>query len=238
MVAGKNRMTMVEKAFLSQRAEIDAYLETASSIGIVLIDAALNILDCNQGFMRMFQLKQKPLGAPVGYFLILDDKELEHAATLQLYCNQQSGVNGMLQCYTVQTESGHLLCCERLMLTDSRAIEQIGAINNDLINLQRESVKKNLLLEKFRRELDDRIAELELTLARVKQLEGIIPICAYCKKIRDDHDTWQGLEAYISEHSQAHFSHGICPACFEKEMKELKELKEMKESNANKARET
>ena len=52
--------------------------------------------------------------------------------------------------------------------------------------------------------------------AKVKQLEGIIPICMYCKKIRDDGDYWQQLEKFISEHSGAHFSHGICPTCFEK----------------------
>jgi hypothetical protein len=51
--------------------------------------------------------------------------------------------------------------------------------------------------------------------AKVKQLEGIIPICMYCKKIREDGDYWQQLEKFISEHSGVHFSHGICPTCFE-----------------------
>jgi methyl-accepting chemotaxis protein len=54
--------------------------------------------------------------------------------------------------------------------------------------------------------------------AKVRQLEGIIPICMYCKKIRDDGNYWQQLEQYISEHSDAHFSHGICPACFEERL--------------------
>jgi PAS domain-containing protein len=214
-------MTMLAKELISQREEIESYLETVSSIGIVLIDAALNILDCNQGFTRMFQLKQQPVGAPVAYFLILGDNELKHAAELQLYCNQQSGLNGTLYCRVVKTESGYLLFCERLIMTESRAIEQIGAINNELINLQRDAVKKNLLLEKLSRDLDVRIAELEATLDRVKQLEGIIPICSYCKKIRDDQHGWQGLEKYISAHSEAQFSHGICPACFEEEMKKV-----------------
>lgn len=214
-------MTMLAKELVSSRAELESYLEATSSIGIVLIDAALNILDCNQGFTRIFQLKQKPVGAPVAYFLTLGDNELKHGAELQLYCNQQSGVSGTLYCRAVETKSGCLLFCERLMLTESRAIEQIGAINNELINLQREAVKKNLLLEKLRRDLDLRIAELEATLDRVKQLEGIIPICSYCKKIRDDQHGWQGLENYISAHSEAQFSHGICPACFEEEMKKI-----------------
>lgn len=55
--------------------------------------------------------------------------------------------------------------------------------------------------------------ELEAALARVKRLEGIIPICMFCKKIRNDQDSWEQLEAYLAEHTDATFSHGICPAC-------------------------
>jgi peptidoglycan/LPS O-acetylase OafA/YrhL len=51
---------------------------------------------------------------------------------------------------------------------------------------------------------------------QVETLEGILPICAYCKKIRDEHDNWQVLEAYIEDRSEAEFSHGICPECFDK----------------------
>lgn len=61
--------------------------------------------------------------------------------------------------------------------------------------------------------------ELENAFARIKQLEGIIPICMYCKKIKDNQNSWQQLERYITEHSEALFSHGMCPDCFEKQMK-------------------
>ncbi len=50
----------------------------------------------------------------------------------------------------------------------------------------------------------------------LRVLKGIIPICMYCKKIRDDKESWQQLEAYITEHSEALFSHGVCPSCYEK----------------------
>lgn len=50
----------------------------------------------------------------------------------------------------------------------------------------------------------------------LKQLKGIIPICSHCKQIRDDKGAWNGLEAYISKHSEADFSHGICPECIAK----------------------
>jgi hypothetical protein len=51
---------------------------------------------------------------------------------------------------------------------------------------------------------------------RIERLEGLLPICSYCKKIRDKDDAWQTLESYIEDHSKAEFSHGICPDCFEK----------------------
>ncbi len=60
---------------------------------------------------------------------------------------------------------------------------------------------------------------------QIKQLKGIIPICSYCKKIRNDEASWQQLETYISAHSEALFSHGICPTCFDEQMKELNALK-------------
>ena len=62
--------------------------------------------------------------------------------------------------------------------------------------------------------LAQRVCELEEALSRVKQLQGLLPICSYCKKIRNDRNYWQQVEGYISDHSQAQFSHGICPECY------------------------
>jgi hypothetical protein len=61
-----------------------------------------------------------------------------------------------------------------------------------------------------------RAAELEEALARVKRLRGLLPICSYCEKIRNDQNYWQQLENYIGERSEARFSDGIRPDCFEK----------------------
>jgi hypothetical protein len=55
---------------------------------------------------------------------------------------------------------------------------------------------------------------LEDALTRVKRLQGLLPICSYCKRIRDDQNYWQQLETYLSEHSEAVFSHGLCPECY------------------------
>jgi hypothetical protein len=70
-------------------------------------------------------------------------------------------------------------------------------------------------------EKDTLIAELHTALDEVKTLRGIIPICASCKKIRDDKGFWQQVEVYVSAHSDAMFSHGSCPECTEKLIKTL-----------------
>ncbi|THB74696.1 MAG: hypothetical protein D3926_21500 [Desulfobacteraceae bacterium] len=57
--------------------------------------------------------------------------------------------------------------------------------------------------------------KLKVSLSEVHQLSGLLPICAQCKKIRDDKGYWQQVETYIQNHSQAEFSHGLCPACLE-----------------------
>lgn len=75
-------------------------------------------------------------------------------------------------------------------------------------------------------ELAEKVLQLEESLARVKQLEGIIPICMYCKKIRDDLKIWHSLESYITRHSDAVFSHGMCPECYAKQLSEILEGKD------------
>ena len=63
-------------------------------------------------------------------------------------------------------------------------------------------------------DLAERVHALEIALAEVKQLQGLLPICSYCKCIRDDENYWQQMEFYIAMHTNAIFSHGICPDCF------------------------
>jgi DNA-binding response OmpR family regulator len=65
----------------------------------------------------------------------------------------------------------------------------------------------------LQQQLNEQIEALRETIVNVKQLKGLLPICSYCKRIRKDEDYWQQLEGYISENSDAVFSHGICPGC-------------------------
>jgi DNA-binding response OmpR family regulator len=67
--------------------------------------------------------------------------------------------------------------------------------------------------------LMERFQELEDALKRVRQLQGLLPICCYCKKIRNDRNYWEQVDAYIASHSEAQFSHGVCPDCYEIHLK-------------------
>lgn len=66
------------------------------------------------------------------------------------------------------------------------------------------------------RELRDKNTELEAALAKVKLLSGMLPICSGCKKIRDDKGYWNQVENYVQKHSEATFTHGLCPECSDK----------------------
>ena len=76
-------------------------------------------------------------------------------------------------------------------------------------------ISVGLRVSELQRNLADRITDLETALARVKQLQGLLPICSYCKKVRDDQNYWQQVDSYISKHSEVAFSHSICPTCYE-----------------------
>ena len=77
----------------------------------------------------------------------------------------------------------------------------------------RTNIEMALYKIKMEREREQLIRDLQDALARVKSLSGLLPICASCKKIRDDQGYWTQLEVYIRDHSEAEFSHGVCPDC-------------------------
>lgn len=72
------------------------------------------------------------------------------------------------------------------------------------------------LVLKAEKVLQDEKNKLQTALDEIKTLRGIIPICSYCKQIRDDHGSWKQMEEYIHAHSEAEFSHSICPSCMKK----------------------
>ncbi len=88
------------------------------------------------------------------------------------------------------------------IFTDSKGEQKTSMVFRDITKRKHIEQERNRL-----------IAELEESLSRVKMLSGLLPICASCKKIRDDQGYWRQVEEYIREHSEAEFSHSICPNC-------------------------
>jgi len=115
------------------------------------------------------------------------------------------------------------------MSTKENVVQGISAGANDYLTkpFHQEELRvrvgvgvQMLVLQKA---LAERVKQLEEALSQVKELQGILPICSYCKKIRDDQNYWQKVENYISDHTDAQFTHGICPDCYERVIREFKE---------------
>jgi len=80
------------------------------------------------------------------------------------------------------------------------------------------------------RKVEERTRELREALESVKQLQGLLPICAWCKKVRDDGDYWHEVEHYVAAHTEARFTHDICPVCLKTQLSALQQNRHKSES--------
>jgi CheY-like chemotaxis protein len=101
---------------------------------------------------------------------------------------------------------------EQAMIELRRAHDSLGELN---ASLEQRVAERTAELQKSN-------CDLQAALAEVKELSGLLPICAWCKKIKDDADFWHRVEDYISRHTKAEFTHGICPDCLDSQMASLK----------------
>lgn len=100
---------------------------------------------------------------------------------------------------------------------DINDIKKIMKTSHNEIGILAEAFNNtHLEVEERTKEKDNLISNLQSALDEVETLKGIIPICSYCHRIRNDEGAWDRLESYISKHSDASFSHGICPKCLVK----------------------
>jgi hypothetical protein len=76
---------------------------------------------------------------------------------------------------------------------------------------------------KLQRSLAARVSELEEAVAHVQRLQGLLPICSYCKNVRNESNYWERVDSYLTSHSDLKLTHGICPNCLETMMKQLDE---------------
>jgi DNA-binding NtrC family response regulator len=99
-------------------------------------------------------------------------------------------------------------------------------------------VEGDLLIRSMRYSIERQkmLAQLEKNLKEIKTLRGLIPMCAWCRKIRDDKGYWKKVEKYVEEHTDASFTHGICPVCMKKVNPDLyEEIARQQQSSSQKA---
>ena len=115
---------------------------------------------------------------------------------------------------------------DQAMLERAKITEPFGYL---IKPFQTRELRSTIAMALYKAEMENRLkqANRELTeaLAQVKKLSGLLPICANCKKIRDGKDYWHQVESYVSAHSEAVFSHSLCPDCFKKLYPEIYEAK-------------
>lgn len=102
----------------------------------------------------------------------------------------------------------------RGFLVELEEKKYIGAIICDISHRKKTEQELTTYRESLEVLVKERTQKLENALAEIKTLKGILPICMYCKKIRDDEGYWNQIESYIHARSEAEFSHSICPECF------------------------
>jgi len=97
------------------------------------------------------------------------------------------------------------------------------------ITISKARFQDMIKLREVNLELEQRNQELEKAITHIKTLSGLLPICASCKKIRDDSGYWHQVESYVQDHSDAEFSHGLCPDCVKNYYADFKNGKEKPE---------
>ncbi|MBN2232395.1 MAG: sensor with HAMP domain protein, partial [Deltaproteobacteria bacterium] len=98
---------------------------------------------------------------------------------------------------------------------------QNKALEENRASLEQRVKERTASLKAAKDNAERLVVELETALDRIKTLRGLLPICANCKRIRDDKGYWHQVEAYIKAHAEVDFSHGICPECYAKLYPEL-----------------
>jgi CheY-like chemotaxis protein len=134
------------------------------------------------------------------------------------------GINGTDVCRRLAAESTPSTARHLILLTARTGREAVveglrsGAADYVTKPFDRDELQARVAIGKriieLQTALAGRVAALEAAALQIKQLHGLLPICSYCKKIRDDNDYWNRVESYVEERSGVRFSHGICPDCY------------------------
>jgi PAS domain S-box-containing protein len=196
-----------ELALRDNEEKLRRILQTAHD-AILLLDAEGKIRLWNEAASRIYGYSlEEAMGRQIDELLIpTHDIEAQRAAFREFrFSGQAAGIDQTTE-FPVLRKDG----CEIVVEMSLSAVKFEGqwfllAVNRDVTERKKSEMERDLLFK-----------SLEEALANIKTLRGLVPICAACKKIRDDNGFWNQVESYVSAHSEAKFSHGICPECAHK----------------------
>ena len=160
---------------------------------LILLDYVLPDMD---GFALCKKLKQDTATMDIPVFIITG-ASVDYDTTME-----DAFATGASEYFTKPVRLTDFLPRVRTALRSKKLLDQVR--------------QEIVLRKKAEQEQQKLIEELQHAIERIKTLKGLLPICSSCKKIRNDEGYWQNVERYIREHSEAQFTHGICPDCAEK----------------------
>jgi len=158
---------------------------------------------------------------------ILQKEDRPMLAILDWMMPEMSGVDVCRHLRTIDTGTPTYVIMLTALTTKDHIVEGLDAGANDYVAKPFDMAELRARLQVGQRVIDlqtalsDRVKELQDALSHVQILQGILPICMHCHKIRDDKETWLRIENYLVEHADVQFSHGICSDCMEEHYSEL-----------------
>jgi PAS domain S-box-containing protein len=192
----------------ASEARFRAISESAAD-GIITVDAIGTIVHCNAAAVREFGYEDSGLVGRNVRDLVPASHVAAHVSGLAAYgATGQASLGGRTVEVPALRRDGSAFPVElSLAVWSTREGRFATAILRDITDRT-----------EAREEREQLIAELQGALARVKTLSGLLPVCSWCRKVLDDRGAWRQMEAYVTEHTDAEFSHGICPECARKHL--------------------
>ncbi|GAB4267552.1 MAG: hypothetical protein Kow0092_20950 [Deferrisomatales bacterium] len=177
------------------------HMRRSPHTAVARLDGSWRLRWANEGFLRVLELPEVPVGRPLEQFLAPGTRAPRDARSGEVLLSFRASREAIhtLACRAYALRRGYLLVGERPLVSHSELVDRMARAEQHLTRMNRE--------------LQERLRELEEAQADIRALEELLPICASCKKIRDDTGYWRQLEEYLHTHGGPRFTHGLCPDC-------------------------
>ncbi|MEW6601584.1 MAG: PAS domain-containing protein [Nitrospirota bacterium] len=173
---------------------------------VFVVSAERYLVNINNAAERMFRYSAEELTGKSTELLHVDSRHYEEFGKL-INESFDSGETANFE-FQMKRKNGELFPSEH----NVSLLKDKGGNITGIVSVVRDISK----IKQIEQEREKLISDLQKSLIEIRKLSGLLPICANCKKIRDDKGCWRQIDEYISEHSEAEFSHGICPECVKK----------------------